>query len=98
MRVIYLTVALILAPLIIECARTCYSGTNNNYKEKICDTGATGKTTFVCQKFTCEGGKSPFVLRTCANTKTGCLAGPAVCRFSGGTGSCARCETNNCNV
>lgn len=41
---------------------------------------------------------APFVLRTCANAKTGCLAGPAVCRFSGGTGSCARCETNNCNI
>uniref|UniRef100_A0A0M3IIG3 Uncharacterized protein n=1 Tax=Ascaris lumbricoides TaxID=6252 RepID=A0A0M3IIG3_ASCLU len=32
---------------IVECARTCYSGTNNNYKEKVCDTGATGKTTFL---------------------------------------------------
>ncbi|KAJ1350870.1 hypothetical protein KIN20_006777 [Parelaphostrongylus tenuis] len=79
-----------------EAAKRCYSGSKNNYESRLCDTGFSGK--YVCQKFVCEGGRSPFVLRTCASKNLGCLAGPAICRFSGGSGSCARCETDNCNV
>uniref|UniRef100_A0A0N4WVE5 ShKT domain-containing protein n=1 Tax=Haemonchus placei TaxID=6290 RepID=A0A0N4WVE5_HAEPC len=41
---------------------------------------------------------APFILRTCANKNMGCLAGPAICKFSGGSGSCSRCETDNCNL
>ncbi|CAB3396770.1 unnamed protein product [Caenorhabditis bovis] len=71
--------------LSIECAKRCYSGSKDRYESRQCDTGVNGN--FVCQKFTCEGGRSPFVLRTCANKNTGCLAGPAICKFSKGTGS-----------
>ncbi|CAP21203.1 Protein CBG24638 [Caenorhabditis briggsae] len=94
---IFLTLALVMVVLVAvtESAKRCYSGSKDRYESRQCDTGTAGN--FVCQKFTCEGGKSPFVLRTCANKRTGCLAGPAICKFSKGTGSCSRCEGDNCN-
>uniref|UniRef100_A0A0N5AJ00 Uncharacterized protein n=1 Tax=Syphacia muris TaxID=451379 RepID=A0A0N5AJ00_9BILA len=76
---------------------SCLSGTNNRYVSKQCSSGSVGNIDFMCQKFTCEGGRSPFVLRTCANSKVGCLAGPAICKISGGIGSCSRCASDNCN-
>uniref|UniRef100_A0A7I4YYS0 Conserved secreted protein n=1 Tax=Haemonchus contortus TaxID=6289 RepID=A0A7I4YYS0_HAECO len=79
-----------------EAAKRCYSGSKDKYESRPCDTGVDGK--YVCQKFNCEGGRSPFILRTCANKNMGCLAGPAICKFSGGSGSCSRCETDNCNL
>ncbi|VDN83489.1 unnamed protein product [Brugia pahangi] len=79
-------------------ATMCYVGRNFNYISRSCEGGGSSSKEFVCQKFICEGGKSPFVLRTCANKRLGCLAGPAICRFSGGTGSCVRCDKNNCNL
>ncbi|VDO67108.1 unnamed protein product [Heligmosomoides polygyrus] len=42
-------------------------------------------------------GSAPFILRTCASKNLGCMAGPAICKFSGGSGSCSRCENDNCN-
>ncbi|CAJ0582187.1 unnamed protein product, partial [Mesorhabditis spiculigera] len=87
---------LILVPLFVESAKRCYSGSKDNYKSRICGLGESDDK-YVCQKFVCEGGKSPFILRTCANKNMGCLAGPAICKFSKGTGSCSRCETDNCN-
>ncbi|CAD6193816.1 unnamed protein product [Caenorhabditis auriculariae] len=54
-----------------EAAKRCYSGSKDRYESRQCDTGIDGK--FVCQKFTCEGGKSPFVLRTCASKSMGWL-------------------------
>ncbi|WKY09523.1 hypothetical protein Q1695_002135 [Nippostrongylus brasiliensis] len=78
-----------------ESAKKCYSGSKDNFQSRPCDTGVDGK--YVCQKFNCEGGKSPFILRTCASKNLGCMAGPAICKFSGGSGSCQRCETDNCN-
>ncbi|KAK6108834.1 hypothetical protein QQG55_33575 [Brugia pahangi] len=81
-----------------DSATMCYVGRNFNYISRFCEGGGSSSKEFVCQKFICEGGKSPFVLRTCANKRLGCLAGPAICRFSGGTGSCVRCDKNNCNL
>uniref|UniRef100_A0A8R1DMD8 Uncharacterized protein n=1 Tax=Caenorhabditis japonica TaxID=281687 RepID=A0A8R1DMD8_CAEJA len=81
---------------VVESAKRCYSGSKDRYESRQCDTGVDGK--FVCQKFTCEGGKSPFILRTCASKNMGCLAGPAICKFSKGTGSCSRCDGDNCNA
>ncbi|KAK6759115.1 hypothetical protein RB195_016374 [Necator americanus] len=81
--------------MLSEAAKRCYSGSKDNYESRLCDTGVDGK--YVCQKFSCEGGKSPFVLRTCANKNMGCMAGPAICKFSGGSGSCSRCDNDNCN-
>ncbi|KAL3985891.1 hypothetical protein ACH3XW_40530 [Acanthocheilonema viteae] len=78
-------------------ATTCYVGRNLKYIKRRCESGSSSQD-FVCQKFICEGGKSPFILRTCANKRIGCLAGPAICRFSNGTGYCDRCSTNNCNL
>ncbi|EFO27405.1 hypothetical protein LOAG_01084 [Loa loa] len=92
---------IILPPLTVkflDCATKCYVGRNFEYISRSCQGGGSSSKDFVCQKFICEGGKSPFILRTCANKRFGCLAGPATCRFSGGTGSCARCTTNNCNL
>ncbi|KAF1755456.1 hypothetical protein GCK72_022025 [Caenorhabditis remanei] len=103
----FLTLALVLVVFVTvaESAQRCYSGSKDRYESRQCDTGTAGN--FVCQKFTCEGGKSPFVLRTCANKRTGCLAGPAICKFSKGTGidsnftvrACApegsRCESSS---
>ncbi|KAM3716678.1 Doublesex- and mab-3-related transcription factor [Dirofilaria immitis] len=78
-----------------DCATKCYVGKNSKYISRSCEGGGSNSKEFVCQKFICEGGKSPFILRTCANKRLGCLAGPSICRFSGGIGSCARCRTNN---
>ncbi|KAL3985892.1 hypothetical protein ACH3XW_40530 [Acanthocheilonema viteae] len=80
-----------------DSATTCYVGRNLKYIKRRCESGSSSQD-FVCQKFICEGGKSPFILRTCANKRIGCLAGPAICRFSNGTGYCDRCSTNNCNL
>uniref|UniRef100_A0A914CX41 Uncharacterized protein n=1 Tax=Acrobeloides nanus TaxID=290746 RepID=A0A914CX41_9BILA len=80
----------------IEAAKYCYSGQNSGYKSKQCSQGGTN-VEFTCQKFVCEGGRSPFTLRTCARKNMGCLAGPRICQFSGGSGSCSRCDNDNCN-
>ncbi|VDM94497.1 unnamed protein product, partial [Onchocerca ochengi] len=79
------------------CATKCYVGKDAKFISRYCEGGGSDSKDFVCQKFICKGGRSPFVLRTCANKRLGCLAGPSICRFSNGTGSCARCSTNNCN-
>uniref|UniRef100_A0A7E4ZYI5 Secreted protein n=1 Tax=Panagrellus redivivus TaxID=6233 RepID=A0A7E4ZYI5_PANRE len=80
----------------VNAADTCYSGQNSRYAPKQCSSGGS-TTSYTCQKFVCEGGKSPFTLRTCANANTGCIAGPRICQFSGGHGKCQRCENNLCN-
>ncbi|KAI1699682.1 hypothetical protein DdX_17175 [Ditylenchus destructor] len=80
----------------LECAKRCYSGQNARYAEKHCSSGSVD-IEYTCQKFTCTGGKSPFTLRTCANKQMGCLAGPRICQFSGGSGQCQRCDDNLCN-
>ncbi|KAI6227779.1 hypothetical protein M3Y99_01218000 [Aphelenchoides fujianensis] len=80
-----------------EAAKRCYSGQNARFAEKQCSAGSMA-TDFTCQKFVCEGGKSPFTLRTCGQRNMGCLAGPRICQFSGGRGSCKRCDGELCNM
>ncbi|VDM96033.1 unnamed protein product [Thelazia callipaeda] len=81
-----------------DCATRCYTGRNHKYISKLCDSGGSNSREFVCHKFICDGGKSPFTLRTCAKQQLGCVAGSSICRLSGGEGSCSRCDKNNCNV
>ncbi|PIC30534.1 hypothetical protein B9Z55_021739 [Caenorhabditis nigoni] len=96
---LFLTLALVSVILVTvsESAKRCYSGSKDRYESRQCDTGTSGN--FVCQKFTCEGGKSPFVLRTCANKNTGCLAGPAILDSNFTVRACApegsRCESSS---
>uniref|UniRef100_A0AC34QYR5 Neuroparsin n=1 Tax=Panagrolaimus sp. JU765 TaxID=591449 RepID=A0AC34QYR5_9BILA len=78
-------------------AQNCYSGQNDRYQSKQCSSGGFPGE-FTCQKFVCEGGKSPFTLRTCARKNVGCIAGPRICQFSGGHGKCNRCDSDLCNV
>ncbi|CAD5231604.1 unnamed protein product [Bursaphelenchus xylophilus] len=85
---------LLLALLIVQqinAAKKCYSGQNQRYAEKQCSSGGLDLD-YACQTFTCEGGKSPFTLRTCARKNIGCIAGPRICQFSGGKGKCGRCD------
>uniref|UniRef100_A0A158Q578 Salivary secreted protein n=1 Tax=Dracunculus medinensis TaxID=318479 RepID=A0A158Q578_DRAME len=80
-----------------DTARTCLSGANNKFSSKLCDTTGSGSTNFVCQKFTCAGGRSPFTLRTCANPLSKCLAGRKTCERSRGIPSCQECNSDDCN-
>ncbi|KAL3096367.1 hypothetical protein niasHT_026334 [Heterodera trifolii] len=80
-----------------DTAKLCYSGRNKIYSSKQCSSGSFD-INYVCQKYTCEGGRSSFTLRTCAMKSTGCIAGTRTCRFSGGKGSCQRCEGDLCNL
>ncbi|KAF8381209.1 hypothetical protein PRIPAC_70351, partial [Pristionchus pacificus] len=91
-----IAVILIISP-IIESAKFCYSGRGATVPTKQCGNGGDASQ-YACQTFKCEGGKSPFTLRTCANKNMGCMAGPAICKYSQGTGSCMRCENDNCNI
>uniref|UniRef100_A0A1I7ZZD1 Chitin-binding type-2 domain-containing protein n=1 Tax=Steinernema glaseri TaxID=37863 RepID=A0A1I7ZZD1_9BILA len=93
---VFLLLLLVLLPLLAESAKFCFSGQNNRYVKKQCSTGGDDLD-YTCQKFVCEGGKAPFTLRTCARKNQGCIAGPRVCKFSGGQGSCAKCESDGCN-
>ncbi|KAI6236563.1 hypothetical protein M3Y95_00170900 [Aphelenchoides besseyi] len=86
----------VLTLISVEAAKRCYSGQNARYAEKQCSSGSISSE-FTCQKFICEGGKSPFTLRTCGQKNLGCLAGPRICQFSGGRGSCSRCNHDMCN-
>ncbi|CAJ0919233.1 unnamed protein product, partial [Mesorhabditis belari] len=52
-------------PLITECAKRCYSGSKGNYQSRICGLGESDDK-YVCQKFVCEGGKSPEAARVLA--------------------------------
>uniref|UniRef100_A0A1I7XHY9 Nodule Cysteine-Rich (NCR) secreted peptide n=1 Tax=Heterorhabditis bacteriophora TaxID=37862 RepID=A0A1I7XHY9_HETBA len=47
--------------ILIESAKHCYSGSKDNYKSQPCDTGVDGM--YVCQKFTCEGGKCEYNIK-----------------------------------
>uniref|UniRef100_A0A914PZ37 Uncharacterized protein n=1 Tax=Panagrolaimus davidi TaxID=227884 RepID=A0A914PZ37_9BILA len=89
-------ISLILFIVLSEAANRCYSGQNQHYSAKQCSTGGT-TVDFTCQKFVCEGGHSPFTLRTCARKNIGCIAGPRICQFSGGQGKCQRCDNELCN-
>ncbi|KAI6187053.1 hypothetical protein M3Y98_00200600 [Aphelenchoides besseyi] len=73
----------VLTLISVDAAKRCYSGQNARYAEKQCSSGSISSE-FTCQKFICEGGKSPFTLRTCGQKNLGCLAGPRICQFSGG--------------
>ncbi|GMR58972.1 hypothetical protein PMAYCL1PPCAC_29167, partial [Pristionchus mayeri] len=86
----------ILVP-ISQSAKYCYSGRGATVPTKQCGSGGDASQ-YACQTFKCEGGKSPFTLRTCANKNMGCMAGPAICKYSQGTGSCMRCDNDNCNI
>ncbi|KAE9551065.1 hypothetical protein FO519_005732 [Halicephalobus sp. NKZ332] len=84
---------LILALGFIEAAQNCYSGQNDRYAPKQCSSGGEPGD-YTCQKFVCDGGRSPFTLRTCAKKNIGCIAGPRICQFSGGSGKCQRCDSD----
>ncbi|GMT10444.1 hypothetical protein PFISCL1PPCAC_1741, partial [Pristionchus fissidentatus] len=91
-----IAILLILSP-IADSAKYCYSGRGATVPTKQCGSGGDASQ-YACQTFKCEGGRSPFTLRTCANKNMGCMAGPAICKYSGGSGSCMRCDNDNCNL
>ncbi|CAD5225077.1 unnamed protein product [Bursaphelenchus okinawaensis] len=96
LKPIVISVCVLLVVQHVNAAKSCYSGQNQRYAEKQCSSGSLDLE-YVCQTFTCEGGKSPFTLRTCARKNMGCIAGPRICQFSGGKGQCQRCDKDLCN-
>ncbi|UMM38248.1 hypothetical protein L5515_009746 [Caenorhabditis briggsae] len=96
---IFLTLALVMVVLVAvtESAKRCYSGSKDRYESRQCDTGTAGN--FVCQKFTCEGGKldSNFTVRACAPEGSRCESSSTVCADQDGVGYCSICEDDNCN-
>ncbi|KAL7072817.1 hypothetical protein ACQ4LE_007958 [Meloidogyne hapla] len=78
-------------------AKHCYSGQNKRYIQKQCSSGSLD-IEYVCHKFSCEGGRSPFVLRTCApKSAAKCNAGSRICLFSKGKQNCEVCNQDFCN-
>uniref|UniRef100_A0A914CX19 Uncharacterized protein n=1 Tax=Acrobeloides nanus TaxID=290746 RepID=A0A914CX19_9BILA len=83
----------------IEAAKYCYSGQNSGYKSKQCSQGGTN-VEFTCQKFVCEGGRSPFVSRYCSvpmETQNPCEASSRMCLENIGNGTCFTCTNDLCN-
>uniref|UniRef100_A0A914WKP6 Uncharacterized protein n=1 Tax=Plectus sambesii TaxID=2011161 RepID=A0A914WKP6_9BILA len=97
--IITLALLIVINRQVTDGARWCMSGAGQSYREKLCGTG--GDHNVDCHVFQCEGGRSPFVLRTCGGATGrggGCAAGIATCNRAGGTGSCSTCNTDNCNT
>ena len=44
-----------------DAARFCYSGQNSRFAQKHCSSGSMDLD-YVCQKYTCEGGRCSFIL------------------------------------
>nr|CAD2172565.1 unnamed protein product [Meloidogyne enterolobii] len=80
-----------------DSAKQCYSGQNKRYVQKQCSSGSLD-IDYVCHKYSCEEGRSPFVLRTCApKSAVQCNAGSRICLFSKGKGKCHVCDKDFCN-
>ncbi|KAI6190545.1 hypothetical protein M3Y97_00129700 [Aphelenchoides bicaudatus] len=106
-KAILLVIALVLF-IGADAAKRCYSGQNARYAEKQCSSGSMLQD-FTCQKFVCEGGKSPFTLRTCGQktqfvirscgfkNRKPCEEEEKLCLQFLGTSRCMTCETDLCN-
>ncbi|KAL3099997.1 hypothetical protein niasHS_001923 [Heterodera schachtii] len=85
--------------LLVLCDATtnCYAGQNSVFASRQCGNKSFGDDdTFVCQTYTCYGGKLPFTFRDCAND-TNCDAAAKLCAQYNGNGICFTCADNLCN-